>query len=784
MKKMLFNAAHTEAIRVAIVDGRNLQDLILEHSVADQKKANIYKGKITRIEPSLEAAFVDYGQQRHGFLPLKEVADAYAENQDQEVERKRINDVLKEGQEILIQVEKEERGNKGAALSTFISLAGSYLVLIPNNPYAGGISRRIEGEERDLLRQMLNQLEIPQGMGVIIRTAGIGKSIEELQWDLNYLISLWTAVSAASDQIQEPVLIYQESNVCVRAIRDYMRDDVSEIWVDDETVYQQVLKHIKMIRPDFADNVKYYDSSTPLFTRHQIESQIEQIFEREVRLPSGGSIVLDRTEALIAIDINSAQSTRGSDIEETARHTNLEACDEIAKQLRLRDLGGLVVIDFIDMTPTQHQRDVENRLRNALAHDRARVQMGRISRFGMLEMSRQRLRAALAEATQVVCPRCHGRGTIRSIESIAISIMRVLEENASKQGTQDVHIHVPVDVATYLLNEKRDDLKAIEDRQNIHAVIIPTATLESPNFNIARIRGSKKAAKPSYQLDIEGSLTTPEYLSSNQRKEEAVLKNIIHDEPAPKSARRRSNTHKRKTSHQGGLLGFLKRLFTPEEEEVKPHHKKPHRPQQRRPQGRQQNRQNSSTGNRQRRQGNSNQRRRGSNNPQNRRRNNQNGRYNNAETATETNTQQTKSEVNTQTNTQHKKPEASKQSTKTRPPRKPQQRKPRANKPVEKTSEASNSDITATSIQAAPVETKKTAPVKQAAKQAVKEKSISTNVKTEVKAPAIEKQKTAQVVKTEKVKKKVKPPVKKKVVVNNEGFVQVETQSKQKSDQE
>ncbi|PIQ43692.1 MAG: ribonuclease E/G [Gammaproteobacteria bacterium CG11_big_fil_rev_8_21_14_0_20_46_22] len=569
MNKMLFNAAQPGEIRVAVVDGRSLQELILEQATQGEKKANIYKGIVTRIEPSLEAAFINFGQQRHGFLPLKEVVEAYRETEDQEVERLKIQDVLKEGQEILVQVEKEERGNKGAALSTFISLAGSYLVLIPNNPHAGGISRRIEGEERDELKHALSQVTIPEGMGVIVRTAGIGKSVEELQWDLDYLVSLWQAISNVSESHDAPCLIHQESDICIRVLRDYLRDDIDEVLIDEETLYNKIKNHVEMVRPELASRIKLYSDSTPIFTRHQVETQIEQVFSREVRLPSGGSIVIDRTEALIAIDINSAQSTKGGDIEETARHTNLEAADEIARQLRLRDLGGLIVIDFIDMTPIQHQRDVENRLRQAVAHDRARVQLGRISRFGMLEMSRQRLRSALAESTQVACPRCHGRGTIQSVESVAITILRGIEENASKPQTQVVHAHVPVDVATYILNEKREEIMNIEERQKIHALIIPTASLSSPHYHINRVRGEKRQTmQPSHQIRLEEALDAPSYLEKPAERERAILKDVLPQAPAPTGGTRRKPAAKkaRQPQKSTGLLGFIKSIFGGEEE--------------------------------------------------------------------------------------------------------------------------------------------------------------------------------------------------------------------------
>ncbi|WP_080260666.1 ribonuclease E, partial [Vibrio parahaemolyticus] len=438
MKRMLINATQKEELRVALVDGQRLFDLDIESPGHESKKANIYKGRITRIEPSLEAAFVDYGAERHGFLPLKEIAREYFPEGYTYQGRPSIKEVLTEGQEVIVQVEKEERGSKGAALTTFISLAGSYLVLMPNNPRAGGISRRIEGDERTQLKAALSTLELPQGMGLIVRTAGVGKSAEELEWDLNVLLNHWSAIKGAADSNPAPFLIHQESNVIVRAIRDYLRRDIGEILIDSNTIYERAKEHIQLVRPDFINRVKKYEGEVPLFSHYQIESQIESAFQREVRLPSGGSIVIDPTEALTSIDINSARATKGGDIEETALNTNLEAADEIARQLRLRDLGGLVVIDFIDMTPVRHQREVENRLREAVRLDRARVQIGRISRFGLLEMSRQRLSPSLAEASHHICPRCRGTGVVRDNESLALSVLRLIEEEALKDNTAQV----------------------------------------------------------------------------------------------------------------------------------------------------------------------------------------------------------------------------------------------------------------------------------------------------------------------------------------------------------
>ena len=455
MKRMLFNATQPEELRVAMVDGQRLYDLDIETAGREQKKANIYKGRITRIEPSLEAAFVDYGSERHGFLPLKEISRSYFKpGVKLGGGRVNIKDVLKEGTEVIIQVDKEERGNKGAALTTFISLAGRYLVLMPNNPRAGGVSRRIVGDERNLIRDALAALEIPEDMGLIVRTAGVGKNPEELQWDLDYLLQLWEAIDKASKERSSPFLIYQESNVIIRAIRDYLRKDIAEILIDDKETHKKASEFMELVMPHNLNKIKFYDDKVPLFTRYQIESQIETAFQREVRLPSGGAVVIDHTEALISIDINSSRATKGSDIEDTALNTNREAAEEIARQLRLRDLGGLVVIDFIDMYASRNQREVENTLKEALKMDRARVQIGRISRFGLLEMSRQRLRPSLGESVQIVCPRCEGHGTIRSIESLALSILRIIEEDSMKEQTARIVAQVPVNVATFLLNEK------------------------------------------------------------------------------------------------------------------------------------------------------------------------------------------------------------------------------------------------------------------------------------------------------------------------------------------
>lgn len=507
MKRILFNATHPEELRLAIVDGQKLLDLDIESSTYQLKKGNIYKGRVTRVEPSLEAAFVDYGTERQGFLPLKEISRTYFSGYDEKTPlgQVRIKDVIKEGQELIVQVDKEERGTKGAALTTFISLAGRYLVLMPNNPKGGGISRRIEGEERAELREAMAQLKIPDDYSLIARTAGIGRTAEELQWDLDYLIHLWDAITKAAVERPAPFLIYQESNLVVRATRDYLRQDIGEVLVDNPEIYERMKKFMQQVAPQWLDRLKLYKDDTPLFSRYQIEHQIETAFSREVRLESGGSIVFDKTEALVTIDINSARATKGADIEETALNTNLEAADEIARQLRLRDLGGLIVIDFIDMTPMHHQRQVENRLIEALKYDRARVQVGRISRFGLLEMSRQRLRPSLGESSSLVCPRCSGTGHIRSVQSSALSVLRMVQEEAMKENTAAVHVHLPIETATFLLNEKRVEINAIESRIGTPIMIIPDESLETPHYHIRRLRIEEydaEAEVPSYEIEI------------------------------------------------------------------------------------------------------------------------------------------------------------------------------------------------------------------------------------------------------------------------------------------
>ena len=607
MKRMLINATQQEELRVALVDGQRLYDLDIESPGHEQKKANIYKGKITRIEPSLEAAFVDYGAERHGFLPLKEIAREYFPANYNSHGRPNIKDVLREGQEVIVQIDKEERGNKGAALTTFISLAGSYLVLMPNNPRAGGISRRIEGDDRTELKEALASLELPDGMGLIVRTAGVGKSAEALQWDLSFRLKHWEAIKKAAESRPAPFLIHQESNVIVRAFRDYLRQDIGEILIDNPKVLELARQHIAALgRPDFTSKIKLYTGEIPLFSHYQIESQIESAFQREVRLPSGGSIVIDTTEALTAIDINSARATRGGDIEETAFNTNLEAADEIARQLRLRDLGGLIVIDFIDMTPVRHQRAVENRLREAVRQDRARIQISHISRFGLLEMSRQRLSPSLGESSHHVCPRCSGTGTVRDNESLSLSILRLIEEEALKENTKEVHAIVPVPIASYLLNEKRAAVSAIEARQGgVRCIIVPNDEMQTPHYHVLRVRKGEETSTLSYLLpklhEEEMALPSDEEPAERKLPEQPALATFIMPEappeatlekPAEKPAVQKVAPAAPKAQpEQPGLLsriiGALKKMFAaeevqPEEPKEAPKEAKPERQQDRR----------------------------------------------------------------------------------------------------------------------------------------------------------------------------------------------------------
>ncbi len=560
MKRMLINATQAEELRVAMVDGQYLYDLDIEVASQAQKKASVYKGKITRIEPSLEAAFVDYGASRHGFLPFKEVAREYFADKQGDGNgsggRVSIQDALTEGQELIVQVEKEERGTKGAALTTFPSLAGRYLVLMPNNPRAGGISRRVEGDERSDLREALSALDVPPGMGLIVRTAGVGKSADELQWDLDYLLKLWSAIESAARERPAPMLIYQDSNVIIRAIRDYFRQDISEILVDQRKVYDEACDFMRQVMPENLGKVKLYDSNVPLFSRYQIEGQIEAAFGHAVRLPSGGSLIIDHTEALVSIDINSARATKGADIEETALSTNLEAADEVARQLRLRDIGGLIVIDFIDMTPARNQRDVEDRLREALKRDRARVQVGRISRFGLLEMSRQRLRPSLGDSSQMICPTCNGRGHVRGPESLALSILRVVEEEAMKEKTGKILARLPLDVATFLLNEKRENVHALEQRCGVQVILVPVPDKTAGSYEVERIRDDDDAheinKQPSYEFS-ETPDTLPDFVENSRRTnfEEPAVSSLPPPSPAPSPATERDNRE-----------GWIKRLWS------------------------------------------------------------------------------------------------------------------------------------------------------------------------------------------------------------------------------
>ena len=568
MKRMLFNATQAEELRVAIVDGQKLIDLDIESAGKEQRKSNIYKGVITRIEPSLEAAFIDYGTDRHGFLPFKEVARSFFKlPEGVEVSKARIQDALKEGQELIVQVEKDERGNKGAALTTFISLAGRYLVLMPNNPRGGGVSRRIEGEDREELRETMSQLDVPAGMSIIARTAGIGRTLEELQWDMNYLLQLWRAIEGASTIQSGAFLIYQEGSLVIRAIRDYFQPDIGEILIDTADVHEQAVQFMSHVMPNNVGKVKLYSDDVPLFSRFQIEHQIETAFSREVSLPSGGAIVIDHTEALVSVDVNSARATRGSDIEQTAFNTNLEASDEIGRQLRLRDLGGLVVIDFIDMESQKNQREVENRLRDALHHDRARVQMGKISRFGLLELSRQRLQPSLGETSHIPCPRCHGTGHIRGAESSALHILRILQEEAMKENSSAIHAQVPVDVATFLLNEKRADIYGIESRHKVSVVLIPNIHLETPHYSIVRLRHEDVAegALPSYKM-VELPAETAEIDIQSQEakppRPQAAVRGITPAQPAPTRLEPVLET----PSIFGKIKGWLQKLGAAKEE--------------------------------------------------------------------------------------------------------------------------------------------------------------------------------------------------------------------------
>ena len=559
MKRMLFNATQSEELRVAIVDGQKLIDLDIERGSRALKKSNIYKGIVTRVEPSLEAAFVNYGTERHGFLPFKEISPQYFKDSTQN--RPRIQDVIEEGQEIIVQVTKEERGNKGAALSSYLSLAGRYIVLMPNNPDGGGVSRRVEGEERNEFRDHISNLDITEGMSVIGRTAGVGSSLEELQWDLNYLKQLWTAIEEASQGQSGAFLIYQEGNLVIRAIRDYFHPEIGEILIDTQEIYDQATQFMNHVMPNYVDRVKLYEDEVSLFSRFQIEHQIESAFSREVRLPSGGAIVIDHTEALVSIDVNSSRATKGSDIEHTAFNTNIEAAEEVAKQLRLRDLGGLIVIDFIDMESQKNQREVENRFRDALHHDRARVQTGKISRFGLLELSRQRLRPSIGESSNSLCTKCNGTGSIRDIQSSALHILRMIQEEAMKEHNATISAQLPIEVATFLLNEKRSDIHSLEERLKVEIILIPNKHLESPNYSISSAKQEDIAyqSKPSYQMMEslnEGNQVLNYKQASSEPKQEPLVKGIVPDTPAPTGSGKPNKT----------LFGFFKNLIAGDDE--------------------------------------------------------------------------------------------------------------------------------------------------------------------------------------------------------------------------
>jgi ribonuclease E len=577
MKRMLFNATQSEELRVAIVDGQKLIDLDIEHAGKEQRKSNIYKGVITRIEPSLEAAFVDYGTDRHGFLPFKEISRSYFQDKP-DSGRARIQDVIKEGQELIVQVDKDERGNKGAALTTYISLAGRYLVLMPNNPRGGGVSRRVEGEERNELRDTMAQLEVPNGMSIIARTAGIGRNAEELQWDLNYLTQLWTAIEEASHIQPGAFLIYQEGSLVIRAIRDYFSADIGEILIDTADVHEQAVQFMNHVMPGNVARVKLYQDEIPLFSRFQIEHQIETAFSREVRLPSGGAIVIDHTEALVSIDVNSGRSIKGADIEQTAFNTNLEAAEEVARQMRLRDLGGLVVIDFIDMENPRNQREVENALRDALHYDRARVQTGKISRFGLLELSRQRLRPSLGETNHATCPRCNGTGHIRGIESTALHILRITQEEAMKDNSAIIQVQLPVEAATFLLNEKRADIHKIEQRMGVEVILIPNIHMETPNYNIIRIKHddvNEETSRASYKM-VELPSETDYVTSLNQENKPSVAEALVKGiTPATAAPIVEAKPEKVEAVTKPSIFGRIKALFGLGNDEVKPEAEKP-----------------------------------------------------------------------------------------------------------------------------------------------------------------------------------------------------------------
>jgi ribonuclease E len=627
MKRMLINATQPEEVRVALVDGQRLYDLDIESTAREQKKSNIYKARVVRIEPSLEAAFVDYGAERHGFLPFKEIARALFKPEQPDKPRSgriSINDAISEGQEFIVQIEKEERGNKGAALTTFVSLAGRYLVLMPNNPRAGGVSRQIEGSDRSEAKDAMSGLEVPDGMGLILRTAGVGKSSEELQWDLNYLSQLWSAISTAANERSAPFLIYQESDVIIRAIRDYLRKDINEIWIDDAEVHKRCHDFMNQVMPHNLEKLKLYTDNDPLFTRYQIEYQIESAFSREVRLPSGGAVIIDHTEALISIDINSARATKGSDIEETALNTNMEAAEEVGRQLRLRDIGGLIVIDFIDMLNNRNQREVENAMRESLRMDRARVQVGRISRFGLLEMSRQRLRPSLGESSHIPCPRCDGQGTIRDVESLSLSVLRIIEEEAMKDMTAKIIARVPVDAATFLLNEKRQPIGEIQHRLDVEILVIPEPTMVTPQYSVQRVRlnDAKQAEnqQASYLIKAEDKNNLNNDLINTHKKppiERPAVKQFTPEARSPAASKQISS------NLVARIIKIFSSLFSVSEEdkEQDPKSNNNRRNNNRRPNNRNRNnRGNNSNRDRQGQGQGRNQQRRNKNNPNNQQR--------------------------------------------------------------------------------------------------------------------------------------------------------------------
>lgn len=615
---MLINATHPEELRVALVDGQKLYDLDIESRTREQKKANIYKARITRVEPSLEAAFVDFGGNRHGFLPLKEIAREYFSIPPSKIKgRINIAEVVKEGLEIVVQVDKEERGNKGAALTTFCSLAGRYLVLMPNNPRAGGISRRIDGEERDQLRDAMAQLDIPKNMGVIVRTAGLGRSAEELQWDLNYLLQLAEAIETEAAKKSAPFLIYQESDVIIRAIRDYLRDDIGEILIDTDEAFEQATQFVEQVMPQYKSRIKRYEDDVPLFNRYQIEGQIESAFQREVRLPSGGALVIDPTEALVSVDVNSARATRGADIEETAVNTNLEAAEEVCRQLRLRDIGGLVVIDFIDMNSPKNQRAVENRMRDSLHVDRARVQVGRISRFGLLEMSRQRLRPSLGETSGIVCPRCSGLGTIRDIESSALAVMRMVEEESLKDSSSEIRAFLPISVASFLLNEKRNDLSEIEKRNNVRVIVIPDAAMDTPHYRVERIRAADNEEETS-SYDLESSEAAEEITPATVAKAPPVEKPAVKAITQTVLPPAKQEEVPVQEAEAPGLFSKILSFFAPEKEKEK------EKEEEKKPQNRTSDGNNRRSRNSRNRQGENRNRQRSGNRNNNRNRNEKN----------------------------------------------------------------------------------------------------------------------------------------------------------------